>query len=183
MDVFLAFLPLTFLLETVVYNTSDAIESLGEPPLGWGEFHGFLGLWCIMGTVSGFSQDDFWGNDTQFDQFQNHCLYRFNPYMSRHRFKIFLRELRFTGNLPPRFTDKFWQVRELISAFNKHMAIFICSSWAICLDESICPFGTIDGHVLVGFFVLKKHTHLVKIPSCMLCLVWYHVLCRACRGS
>jgi len=32
MDVFLAFLPLTFLLETVVYNTNHAIESLGESP-------------------------------------------------------------------------------------------------------------------------------------------------------
>ena len=54
-DVFLAFLPLTFLLETVVYNTNNAIESLGEPPLGWAEFLCFLGLWCIMYTVSGFS--------------------------------------------------------------------------------------------------------------------------------
>jgi hypothetical protein len=44
MDVFLAFLPLTFLLETIVYNTCVAIESLGELPLGWGEFLHFIGL-------------------------------------------------------------------------------------------------------------------------------------------
>ncbi len=38
MAIFLVFLPLTFLLETVVYNSSDSIVALGESPLGWGEF-------------------------------------------------------------------------------------------------------------------------------------------------
>ena len=70
MAIFLVFLPLTFLLETVVYNSSDAIEALGESPLGWGEFRHFLGLRCIMCTASGFSRDDFWGNDITFDQRQ-----------------------------------------------------------------------------------------------------------------
>jgi hypothetical protein len=42
MIVFLAFLPVTFFLKTIVYNTSDPIESLGEPPLGWGNSFTYL---------------------------------------------------------------------------------------------------------------------------------------------
>jgi hypothetical protein len=173
MEVFLAFLPLTFLLETVVYNASDAIELLGEPPLGWGGFLPFLGLWCIMRTVSGFSRDDFWDNNTQFDQCQNHCPYQFNPYMSRRPFKIILRELCFTGKLPPWFTDKFWQVRQLISAFNKHMATFFCSSWVICLDESMSLSIWQNRWACLGLiFVPQNHTHLVMstilyVVSCL----------------
>ena len=39
--------------------------------------------------------------------------------------------------MPTRYVEKFWQVRDLISAFNSHMAAIFASSWVICLDESM----------------------------------------------
>jgi hypothetical protein len=136
-EVFLHFLPLTFFYDVIMSNTNDAIVALGEAELTWGEFVRFLGILSLMSTVSGFKRDDFWCVDRTFDQRENHCPYRFNPYMSKRRFNLIMRELRLTGSLPPRFADKFWQVRELIKSFNSHMASIFVSSWAICLDESM----------------------------------------------
>ena len=90
-----------------------------------------------MAAVSSFTRDDFWSVDTVFDHRQNHCPYRFNPYMSKRRFDIITRELRLTGRIPPRFKDPFWQVRDLLKAWNDNMAAFFRSSWVICVDESM----------------------------------------------
>jgi hypothetical protein len=121
----------------VLANTNDAIAALGESELVWGEFLWFLGILAIMTTVSGFKRDDFWSVYRTFDQRENHCAYRFNPYMSKQQFYIIMRELRLTGRLPPCFADKFWQVRELVAAFNTHIASIFVSSWVICLDKSM----------------------------------------------
>eukprot|EP00804_Cyclotella_cryptica_P001276 CCRYP_012746-RA/>CCRYP_012746-RA protein AED:0.11 eAED:0.05 QI:0/0/0/1/0/0/2/0/143 len=48
-----------------------------------------------------------------------------------------MRELYLTWRLPPQFANKFWQVRDLVIAFNSHMASIFFSSWVICLDESM----------------------------------------------
>jgi hypothetical protein len=145
-EVILHFLPLKFLAETVLTNTNDAIMAIGELELVWGEFARFLGILALMATVSGYKRHDFWCVDRAFDQRENHCPYRFNPYMLKRRFDIIVRGLCFTRRLPPRYADKFWQVRYLISAYNSHMATIFVSSWV--------------GHVLDGFTVQGSHTHL-----------------------
>ena len=53
--VFLHYLPLTFFNESILVNTSEALESLGEPELVWGESLRFVGTWCMVATVSGYS--------------------------------------------------------------------------------------------------------------------------------
>ena len=62
--VFLHFLPFTFFYESILVNTSEALEILGEAELVWGELLRFVGIWCIMAMVSGYSCNDFWGQDT-----------------------------------------------------------------------------------------------------------------------
>ena len=71
-DVVLHFLPLTFLADTVLSNTNDALMALGEPEVVWGEFLCFLGILALMATVSGFKKDDFWSVDKSFNQRENH---------------------------------------------------------------------------------------------------------------
>ena len=118
-------------------NTNEAIVALGEVELTWGEFVRFLGILYLMATVSGYKKDDFWCKDRTFDQRENHCPFRFNPYMSKCRSNLIMRELRLMGTLPPHFAFKFSQVCDLIMAFNSHMVSIFVSSWAICLDESM----------------------------------------------
>ena len=78
-----AFLPLSSFADAVLANTNDALMALGEPDLVWGEFLWFVGILAIMATMSGFKRDDFWCVDHTYDQQENHCSHRFNPYMSK----------------------------------------------------------------------------------------------------
>jgi hypothetical protein len=57
--------------------------------------------------------------------------------MSRTRFKTILSALRFTDKAPPRQKDGFWEIRQLIDAWNENMDVNFRSSWITCLDESM----------------------------------------------
>lgn len=74
--------------------------TIGEPELVWGEFLRFVGILALMATISGFKCDDFGCVDRAFDQCENHCLYHFNPYMSKRQFDIIMRELQLTRRMP-----------------------------------------------------------------------------------
>lgn len=133
----LYFLPLSVLAGTVLRNCNDLIVALGGPELVWGDFLLFLGFLALVATLYGFKRDDFWSIDHSFDQHHNHCPYRFTAYISKRRFDIVMREFCWTGILPPHFADKFWQVLDLVTAFNTHMASMFLSSWVICVEESM----------------------------------------------
>ena len=64
-------------------------------------------------------------------------LFTFNCYMSRRRFLAITLALRFTSSTPLNFWDKFWEVREMIAAWNEHMAKIFLVAWVVCLDESM----------------------------------------------
>ena len=72
----------------------------------------------------------------QQDQETDPCLYNFRTCMSKRRFLAIDRFLSFTQAQPPRFADKFWEVREMIRATNEPMASIFVVAWVICLDES-----------------------------------------------
>ncbi len=63
--------------------------------------------------------------------------YNFKGYMARKRFTAILRYLDFTNVERPAFVDKIWQVRQMIKAWNDHMAAIFLAGWVICLDESM----------------------------------------------
>eukprot|EP00986_Skeletonema_menzelii_P014601 scaffold9796_cov108-Skeletonema_menzelii.AAC.1 len=56
--------------------------------------------------------------------------------MSKYRFDCITRELRFTSAAAPSYRDRFWEVREMITAWNENMKFFI-AGWVTCLDESM----------------------------------------------
>ncbi len=88
-----------------------------------------------MSTVgTGYSTDAFWQGS---DEVENPCPYLLKKYMSRKRFKIITRELRFTDCNKPPFLDRFWEVRQMVIEWNRNMAAVFSSSWVICLDESM----------------------------------------------
>ena len=111
LEMFLHFIPMTLLTTVLIPTTSiDIINS-------------------AVATCSGWSVDDFWStNKIQQDQENDPCLYNFRMYMSKRHFLAITRFLSFTQDHPPRFADKFWEVRDMIKAFNDHMAsIFIAA--------------------------------------------------------
>ena len=57
--------------------------------------------------------------------------------MSKKRFIAIMRYLEFTNAKRPAFVNKTWQVRQMIKAWNNHMAAIFLARWVICLDESM----------------------------------------------
>ena len=63
--------------------------------------------------------------------------FRLNDIMSSNRFEEIIQGLIYTCNDPPSFKDPFWEVREMILAWNNNMAVVFTSGWITCLDESM----------------------------------------------
>ena len=59
------------------------------------------------------------------------------PYLRKKRFLKITKSLVFTDATPLAFCNKFWQVRQMIRAWNKNMANFFVATWVMCLDESM----------------------------------------------
>ena len=101
-----------------------------------GNILGYLGLWLLMSTSSGWKRDYFW-SVTPFYQEANPRPYRLGKFMFKRRFNAITRELSFTNTNPLPYVDKFWQIRQMVKAWNDHMASIFLASWEICLDESM----------------------------------------------
>lgn len=139
-DLFLHALPFQWIQDVLLPTTANIMQS--ESPncieLSLGEFLRYLGIRLLMFTCIGWKQDDFWRSRGQdYDQESNACPYDIKPFMSYKRFKLITKSLSFTDKTQPTYADKYWQVRQMLQAFNNNMAsIFVCS-WVICLDESM----------------------------------------------
>ena len=64
------------------------------------------------------------------------CPYNFKGYMSKRRFMAITKCLIFTDAISPAYHDKFWQVRQMIWAWNENTANRFVATW-VCLDESM----------------------------------------------
>ena len=131
-SMFLICLPVSYIKETVLEETNKNLE--GEP-LTWGEFLRWLGLWFFMATLSGFSRREYFS--TVEINNNSGAPYRLNCWMSKKRFEDILAAISYTSREPPAFVDRFWEVREMLAAFNDHCAEVFRCSWVACLDESM----------------------------------------------
>ena len=72
--------------------------------------------------------------------------------MSKHCFDKILSGLAFTSKEPPAYRDGFWEIRELIDAWNVIMQAEFSPSWLPCLDESMSKWlnkWTCPGQMIV----------------------------------
>ena len=135
LDMFLLFFP-EMLREVIIEATNSNLRQANAPLLTHNEFLQFIGLWLFMATVCGsYSRRKFW--DKRPVSMEYGAPYSFHEYMSRNRFEQIISNLGFTTWTPPAYTDKFWQVRQMIEIWNNHMTSIFSPGWVSCLDESM----------------------------------------------
>jgi len=164
--------PKDFVLEVALTEMNKVI--IGEP-VQYGEFLRWLGLWFLMATVVGPRRRDFWSSPP-IDEFDGapFCL---NKWISRTCFEAILSSLRFTDSAPLTQKDGFWEIRQLIDAWNENMDANFRSSWITCFDESMmmwmdqcCP----------GFMYVTSPIHLAMNGISLLLQDGNNVPGRAC---
>ena len=116
LTMFLMFVPKTFFEDVVQVETNKQIEG---PPLTFGEFLQFIGIWLYMSTTAGFKQKD-WFSPKKVDRWEG-APCRFNDIMSGKRFEAIIAALTFTASPAPPFHDKFHEIRDLVKAWNENM--------------------------------------------------------------
>jgi len=113
-------------------------ENIKGESVAYGEFLLWLGLWFLMATVVGPSRDAFF-SDRLCDEFAD-APFRLTKYMSRKRFNQILVAMRYTNKDPPSYKDRFFEVRQMLDAWNLNMTEVFEAGWATCLDESMSPW-------------------------------------------
>jgi len=101
-----------------------------------GEIMRYLGMWLLMSTQAKCSVREYFST-APIDPYSNGALFHLNEIMSWNRFNSITQALRFTDEPPPSYKDGFYQVRQLINAFNDHMISIFSAGWISCLDESM----------------------------------------------
>jgi hypothetical protein len=103
--------------------------------LVYGEFLRYLGLWFLMATTYFESRKDFFSQipPTAFTG----APFLLGHLMSGYRFEQITEALQFTNIVPPAYRDKFWEVRQMLEAWNKRMEKKFCPSTVTCLDKSM----------------------------------------------
>ena len=133
-SLFLLFFPRA-LIDLIVRETNKSLIDEGKPELEVGEFMRFLGLQLFMSTLTGFKKDDYWSATPI--EIESGAPYRFGMFMSRNRFNDIVRHLTLTDVRPPGYTDKFWEVRQMIQIWNENIDEIFSPGWICCLDESM----------------------------------------------
>ena len=136
-----------YIKEVIIPNINQNIT--GER-VTYGEFLRWLGLWFLISTVIGPSRESFFLSQ-MCNEFSE-APFRVSQYMSRRRFDKILSAIRYSKSDPPAYKDRFWEVRELIEAWNDNMSAVFSPGWVSCLDESMSPWTnkyTCPGHMCV----------------------------------
>lgn len=134
LHLFLSLFPKQYLQEDILMATNKNLD-VGEMKISFGELLRFLGIWFFLATTAGFPRRDYFSTFPVNNK--SGAPYRVGQWMSRNRFEQILRALSFTSRDPPNFKDRFWQVRDVINAWNINMHGKFKSGWVTCLDESM----------------------------------------------
>jgi len=127
-------------------------ERLEEQAITYGEWLRFIGLWFLMATTFAGNRRDFWSKPDP-----SMCAgapWQLGEFMSRYHFDKILGALYFTDSEPPPFKDQFWEVRQMLDAWNVNMDENFSCSWVACLDESMSKW--LSQYTCPGFMVVPR---------------------------
>ena len=132
-QVFLIFFPKVFLTDVIIAATNKNLEVATT----LSEFLVFIGLWLVIvkATPGRMPKSEFWST-SPIDR-KKGAPFRLGDIMSGRRFEEITQALAYTSEEPPVYTDKFWEIREMVKEWNKNMAKVFTCSWVACLDESM----------------------------------------------
>ena len=133
-SLFMTFFPTNFLFDVILKATNKTLNG-EQKEITKGELLRFIGIWLFMATTSGFPRRDYFSK-REVNVFSG-APYRVHVWMTKNRFECILRCLSFTLSPSPLFKDRFWEIREVISAWNSNMTKVFKSGWITCLDESM----------------------------------------------
>ena len=105
-----------FILKVILPETNKRIQEDKHRPMTYGELLHWLGLWFLMATINGPDRTAFWSMG-EVDCFVGAPM-RLGHFMSKKRFEVILKALSFMSRQPPAFRDRFWEVREMLDAWN-----------------------------------------------------------------
>ncbi|KAL3782157.1 hypothetical protein HJC23_004520 [Cyclotella cryptica] len=107
-EIFQKYIPLTYFEDVCVKRTSANLEDAGEAP-----------------------------TNLEFNEQTNPCPLKLSNYMSCRRMELIDHHISFTDRQAPSYTDRFWEVRQLMDEWRRNMKEIFYPSWALCLDESM----------------------------------------------
>ena len=136
LELFRMAMPEEWVVDVVLPATNAIIEG---DKLSLQDFYCFVGCHFFMACFEGISDRRLWWSSKPIT-IDEGAPFRLNNYMSLRRFNAITSALRFTIKEPPPFKDPFFDVREMIDAYNTHMLIEYIPAWLNCLDESMNTF-------------------------------------------
>ena len=145
-----------FVKNVIIPQTNNRLEANGfHRDLSYGEFLQWIGVWLLMSTLHGPDRAAFWSL-TDINRFHG-APWRLGDLMSQKRFDAILRSIFYTVQEKPAYRDKFWEVRQMIVAWNDNMAEKFTPSWVSCLDESMSPWT--NKYTCPGWMFVPRKPH------------------------
>lgn len=163
---FLHFVPMAFIKNVILPATNAKLSEA----LTWEEFLRFMGIVFIIATTQSLSRREFWSLDPP-SMFSG-APFRLDSIMSRRRFESILKHLTFTLSAPPLFKNPFYEVSDMIDAWNNHTQTCFTPSWINCLDESMSVWT--NRWTCPGWMFVPRKPHPMGNE--------YHTLCCGISG-
>ena len=115
LQIFEIFFPVGYVKEVMLPETNKELS----PPLSYGEFLIWLGLWFLLATTHFDSRRDSRSTKT-IDMFEGTQI-RLGEYMLRTIFEAITSSLKYTDKPPHTYKDGLWEVRRLVDEWNANM--------------------------------------------------------------
>ena len=140
--------PKNFLQEVMIPTMNRKLSN----PVSYGELLSWIGWWVLMSMVDGSDRQSFWSSKEV--NIYEGAPFRLMKFMSQNRFEEILGVISYMDKSAPELLDKFWEVRDLIAAWNASMEVEFLPSWINAIDESMLKW--LNEYTCPGFMYIPR---------------------------